>query len=51
MSRGKVSTGKAIACRLPIKDDAVFRAKAKENGLSPGVYLRQIALTHAQSGL
>lgn len=44
MSRAKPSTGKAIACRLPLEADAEFREMAKKEGLSPGAKLRQIAL-------
>lgn len=51
MSRGKAKTGNAIACRLPIEEDAIFRAIAEDVGLTPGAYLRQIALERVQSGL
>lgn len=44
MSRGKVATGKAIAFRLPLAEDAVFRAKAKAAGLSPGAMAKKFAI-------
>lgn len=44
MSRGKPTAGGAIACRLPIAEDKIFREKAKAEGMSPGAKLRQIAL-------
>jgi len=47
MSRGKVATGKAIACRLPKfpEDlDKAFREKAKSAGMTPGQYARKILL-------
>jgi len=50
MSRGEVSTGKAIACRLPVKEDEIFRAMAERDSMTPGAYLRQIALERTHSG-
>jgi len=43
MSRPK-NTGAAISFRLPPKEDAIFREKAKAEGLSPGQYARKILL-------
>ena len=44
MSRTK-NTGAAISIRLPLKEDAAFRERAKAEGMTPGAYLRQIALS------